>query len=141
MGNEERMGRVVGGAQNVLPDGLWQFEFAEVTGHNLEARGRKVVNQLLEAGWRLLHIYTLRYEENGIWRDRPMAILGRPKLISPIACAARSLQPTATAKKKRIASPLVSLEVASPRGGEKHESVFPENRDVDPVTCYGDAHH
>lgn len=58
---------------------LWQFDFAEVTGHNLELRGRKEVNRLLAAGWRLLHVYTLRYEENGIWRERPMAILGRPR--------------------------------------------------------------
>lgn len=56
---------------------LWQFDFAEVTGHNLEERGRKEVNRLLEAGWRLLHIYTLRYEESGVWRERPMAVLGR----------------------------------------------------------------
>lgn len=53
------------------------MDFAEVTGHNLESRGRKEVNRLLEAGWRLLMVYTLRYEENGIWRERPMAILGR----------------------------------------------------------------
>lgn len=58
---------------------LWQSDFAEVTGHNLESRGRKEVNRLLAAGWRLLHVYTLRYEENGIWRERPMAILGRPR--------------------------------------------------------------
>ena len=58
---------------------LWQFDFAEVTGHNLESRGRKEVNRLLAAGWRLLHVYTLRYEENGVWRERPMAILGRPR--------------------------------------------------------------
>ena len=56
---------------------LWHYDFAELTGHNLEARGRKVVNRLLEDGWRLLHIYTLRYEENGVWRERPMAILGK----------------------------------------------------------------
>ena len=56
---------------------LWQFDFSEVTGHNLESRGRKEVNRLLAAGWRLLHVYTLRYEENGVWRERPMAILGR----------------------------------------------------------------
>jgi hypothetical protein len=65
---------------------LWQFDFAEVTGHNLEERGRKEVNRLLEAGWRLLHIYTLRYEESGVWRERPMAVLGRlrkdPEMIS-----------------------------------------------------------
>jgi hypothetical protein len=56
---------------------LWQYDFAELTGHNLERRGRKEVNQLLSAGWRLLHVYTLRYQESGVWRERPMAILGR----------------------------------------------------------------
>ena len=62
---------------SVAAQPLWQFDFAEVTGHNLESRGRKEVNRLLAAGWRLLHVYTLRYEENGVWRERPMAILGR----------------------------------------------------------------
>ena len=56
---------------------LWQLNIIEVTGHNLEARGREEVNRLLEAGWRLLHIYTLKYEEDGVWRERPMGILGR----------------------------------------------------------------
>jgi len=56
---------------------LWRFDFAEVTGHNLELHGRKEVNRLLAAGWRLLLVYTLRYNENGVWRERPMAILGR----------------------------------------------------------------
>ena len=56
---------------------LWQLDIAEVTGHNLEARGREEVNRLLDAGWRLIHIYTLKYEEDGVWRERPMAILGR----------------------------------------------------------------
>jgi len=60
---------------NLLP--LWQLDVAEVKGHNLEARGREEVNRLLEVGWRLLHIYTLKYQENGVWRERPMAILGR----------------------------------------------------------------
>ena len=59
----------------VLP--LWQLDVAELTGHNLESRGREEVNRLLKAGWLLLHIYTLKYEEDGIWRERPMAILGR----------------------------------------------------------------
>ncbi|HEY6945263.1 MAG TPA: hypothetical protein VI431_08980 [Candidatus Acidoferrum sp.] len=58
---------------------LWQLNLEEVTGHNLEARGREEVNRLLKTGWRLLHIYTLKYEEDGVWRERPMAILGRPK--------------------------------------------------------------
>src|SRR5579862_8495937 len=56
---------------------LWQLDIVELTGHNLEARGREEVNRLLEAGWRLLHIYTLKYEEDGTWRERPMGILGR----------------------------------------------------------------
>jgi hypothetical protein len=59
----------------ILP--LWGLEIVEVTGHNLEARGREEVNRLLQSGWRLLHIYTLKYRENGVWRERPMAILGR----------------------------------------------------------------
>ncbi len=58
---------------------LWQLDIAELSGHNIEARGREEVNRLLQAGWLLLHIYTLKYEENGVWRERPMAILGRPK--------------------------------------------------------------
>ena len=57
---------------------LWQLNIVELAGHNIEARGREEVNRLLDQGWVLLHIYTLRYEEDGIWRERPMAILGRP---------------------------------------------------------------
>ena len=56
---------------------LWQLDIVELTGHILEARGREEVNRLLETGWRLLHIYTLKYEEDGVWRERPMGILGR----------------------------------------------------------------
>jgi FtsZ-binding cell division protein ZapB len=56
---------------------LWQLDIAELTGHNLETRGREDVNKLLRSGWRLLHIYTLKYQEGGVWRERPMAILGR----------------------------------------------------------------
>ena len=56
---------------------LWQLDIMEVTGHNLEARGREEVNRLLAEGWRLLHVYTLKYEEDGVWRERPMGILGR----------------------------------------------------------------
>jgi hypothetical protein len=56
---------------------LWQLDIVELTGHNLEARGREEVNRLLSAGWRLLHVYTLKYEEDGVWRERPMGILGR----------------------------------------------------------------
>ena len=56
---------------------LWQLDIVELAGHNLETRGREEVNRLLETGWRLLHIYTLKYEEDGVWRERPMGILGR----------------------------------------------------------------
>lgn len=67
---------------------LWQLKIKEVVGRNLETRGRVTVNRLLKSGWILLHIYTLRYEENGVWRERPMAILGKPSedikdIISP----------------------------------------------------------
>lgn len=37
---------------------LWQLDIVEITGHNLEARGREEVNRLLESGWLLLHIYS-----------------------------------------------------------------------------------
>lgn len=63
------------GATGCMP--LWQLDVVELTGHNLEARGREQVNRLLTAGWHLLHIYTLKYREDGVWRERPMAILGR----------------------------------------------------------------
>ena len=56
---------------------LWQLDIVELTGHNLEARGREEVNRLLAEGWRLLHIYTLKYEEDGVWRERSMGILGK----------------------------------------------------------------
>jgi hypothetical protein len=74
---EEERSSVHIGVLETLP--LWQLDVAEVTGHNLEARGREEVNRLLQDGWRLLHIYTLKYEEDGVWRERPMAILGRLK--------------------------------------------------------------
>ena len=64
-------------AVGMLP--LWQLDIIELTGHNIEARGREEVNRLLQEGWLLLHIYTLKYEEDGLWRERPMAILGRPR--------------------------------------------------------------
>jgi hypothetical protein len=65
------------GVVETLP--LWQLDIIELTGHNLEARGREEVNRLLQSGWRLLHIYTLKYHKDGVWRERPMAILGRSK--------------------------------------------------------------
>lgn len=61
------------------PTPLWQLDIEELAGHNIEARGREEVNRLLSEGWILLHLYTLKYEENGVWRERPMAILGRPR--------------------------------------------------------------
>jgi FtsZ-binding cell division protein ZapB len=64
-------------AVETLP--LWQLDIAELTGHNLEARGREEVNRLLSAGWLLLHIYTLKHREDEVWRERPMAVLGRPR--------------------------------------------------------------
>ncbi len=61
---------------------LWNLNIEEVVGHNLESSGREEVNKLLKEGWILLYIYTLLYkdesEEGVVWRQRPMAILGRP---------------------------------------------------------------
>ena len=66
-------------AATAEPAPLWQLDIEELAGHNIEARGREEVNRLLSEGWILLHIYTLKYEESGVWRERPMAILGRPR--------------------------------------------------------------
>lgn len=74
------------GLLETLP--LWQLDIGELTGHNLEVRGREEVNRLLQAGWRLLHIYTLKYEEDGVWRERPMAILGKLRNPAPKLAAA-----------------------------------------------------
>jgi len=66
--------------REIVPEnGVWSLDIGEVTGHNLEARGREEVNHLLGEGWLLLHIYTLRYKEDEAWRERPMAILGKPR--------------------------------------------------------------
>lgn len=62
------------------PTQLWDLHIAELQGHNIEAHGREEVNRLLKEGWTLLHIYTLHYHDDGIWRERPMAILGRSEL-------------------------------------------------------------
>ena len=70
-------------AETAEPTPLWQLDIEELAGHNIEARGREEVNRLLSEGWILLHIYTLKYEENGVWRERPMAILGRPRKPAP----------------------------------------------------------
>jgi hypothetical protein len=61
---------------------LWQLDIVELAGHNLEARDREEVNRLLEDGWHLLHIYTPKYHEDTVWRERPMAILGRRGAVS-----------------------------------------------------------
>ncbi len=58
---------------------IWDLEIGELAGHNIEAKGREEVNQKLRNGWVLLHIYTLTYKEDEEWRERPMAILGKPK--------------------------------------------------------------
>lgn len=58
---------------------LWELGIIELAGRNIESAGREEVNKMLKSGWVLLHIYTLKYRENGVWRERPMAILGRPE--------------------------------------------------------------
>jgi hypothetical protein len=60
-----------------VPSQLWELGITELAGHNIEAHGREEVNRMLKEGWMLLHIYTLHYEDEGVWRQRPMAILGR----------------------------------------------------------------
>jgi hypothetical protein len=57
---------------------LWELGITKLAGRNLESAGRDEVNQLLSEGWVLLHIYTLKYREDGVWRERPMAVLGQP---------------------------------------------------------------
>ena len=57
------------------PSGNWTSSSLLAT--TWKPGGREEVNRLLDAGWRLLHIYTLKYEEDGLWRERPMGILGR----------------------------------------------------------------
>ncbi len=58
---------------------LLLLDIVELTGHNLEARGRVEVHRVLEAGWRLLLIDQRKYHEDNVWRERPMAILGRSR--------------------------------------------------------------
>lgn len=58
---------------------LWDLDIEELAGHNIETQGREEVNKMLKEGWVLLHIYTLKYPEDDVWRERPMAILGKPK--------------------------------------------------------------
>jgi len=93
---------------------LWALNIGELTGHNLEMRGREKVNRLLEQGWRLLHIYTLTYQEAGVWRERPMAILGR--LREPQATESSSVIPTRTYQESPKASPaLFQMSAAEQR--------------------------
>ena len=58
---------------------IWDLDIEEITGHNIEVSGREEVNKFLKEGWILLHLYTLTYREEGIWRQKPMAILGKPR--------------------------------------------------------------
>ncbi len=67
---------------NAAPTAVWQLEIGELTGHNIEAKGREEVNRLLKEGWVMLHIYTLHYRENSGWHERPMAILGKPRVFA-----------------------------------------------------------
>lgn len=57
--------------------GIWDLGITEIVGNNLESEGREKVNELLKVGWILLHVYTLKYQDDGTWRERPMAILGK----------------------------------------------------------------
>lgn len=63
---------------------LWDLEIEEIIGRTIETKGRDEVNELLQHGWILLHIYTLKYKEDDTWRERPMAIIGRPKHVMPL---------------------------------------------------------
>ncbi len=76
MGKKDEIGQADVPLVSMQP--LWELGITEVTGHNLETQGRKEVNRLLKEGWLLLHVYTLKYQEDNIWRERPMAILGLP---------------------------------------------------------------
>ncbi len=67
-------------AISIVPGtGIWDLNIGEITGHNIETQGRAEVNKMLTEGWLLLHVYTLKYREDGVWRERPMAILGKPR--------------------------------------------------------------
>lgn len=63
--------------QTGLSGSLANFGIKEVEGKSLEAKSRDEVNIMLQNGWILLHIYTLKYKEDDTWRERPMAILGK----------------------------------------------------------------
>jgi hypothetical protein len=76
---------------------LWDLGVTELAGHNIEAQGREEVNRLLADGWVLLHIYTLQYHDGGVWRQRPMAILGRRKPGPPSNSSGRRKREDGTA--------------------------------------------
>jgi hypothetical protein len=65
------------GIKEINQQNLWELGIKEVSGHNVETAGRDEVNKMLAEGWILLHIYTLKYREDDIWRERPMVILGK----------------------------------------------------------------
>jgi hypothetical protein len=67
------------GVERVQHIQLWELGITELAGHNIETQGREEVNKMLKEGWVLLHIYTLHYNDDGVWRQRPMAILGSPQ--------------------------------------------------------------
>jgi hypothetical protein len=56
---------------------IWEMGVSELDARSLEKSTRDEVNKMLADGWVLLHIYTLKYREDNIWRERPMAILGK----------------------------------------------------------------
>jgi hypothetical protein len=64
-------------ALNPVHTPLWELGITELAGHNIESVGRAEVNKMLKDGWLLLHVYTLKYHEDDVWRERPMAILGK----------------------------------------------------------------
>lgn len=61
----------------VYPLPIWELNIDEITSMNLETRVRRKVNAMLKEGWILLHVYTLTYQEKGVWRERPMGIFGK----------------------------------------------------------------
>lgn len=74
----ERTMEAIGMMPAAAGDGIWNLGIKELTAKSLEASTRDEVNDLLAKGWLLLHIYTLKYREGSTWRERPMAVLGRP---------------------------------------------------------------
>jgi hypothetical protein len=58
---------------------IWEMGISELDARSLEKSSRDEVNKMLSDCWVLLHIYTLKYREDNVWRERPMAVLGKPK--------------------------------------------------------------